>query len=222
LAVTVTGAPTTGAGTVTLTVASGKLTCPNVASRVSQVAKFSEKGFVPSDRLNVTATLRLASSTSPEQVCFRSTVPFRSQSHAIPTAGTAFLSNCSQVSNAPPCVLSSTQVGSNVVVRFVVPGADPTFTIVTPHGREAWASKVGQGATGKRFSAHFATRGGLLPATWKITSGHLPQGCSLDAKTGTITGTPNAKGSYPISIQATDSERPPKKTTPLPVPITIA
>ena len=126
-----------------LTIRSGTLPCPNVAPLIQPVASFTETGFKPTDRLNVTAILPLTSSTSPEEVCFRSVVPFKSQSNpSVATAGTAFLLNCSQVANMAPCVTSSTQVGSNVVVKFVVPGADPDFCIKLRNGRQAWLSRL--------------------------------------------------------------------------------
>jgi large repetitive protein len=221
LAVTVTGAPATASGTVTLTIASGVLTCPRVTPSVRPVANLTDTGFAPTDRLNVTATLPLASSTSAEQVCFHSTVPFKSQSNPITKkAGTALLLNCTQVANVAPCVTSSKQVGSNVVVTFVVPGADPNFTIVPPTGREMWASTLGLGTVGNTYSAHFTTKGGRAPFSWSVASGSLPPGCKINPASGTITGKPTAKGTYTAVIQATDSEKP-RKTARLSVPFTI-
>jgi len=163
LAVEVTGTPAVGTGTVHLNIASGTLVCPKVPATVRPVANLTDTGFAPTDRLTVTATLPLASSTSAEQVCFNSTVPFKSQSS--PTAGTAFLLNCNQVANVAPRVTSSQQVGDNVVVKFVVPGADPTFCIVSPTGREAWASQLGTGTIGTPYDAQVPHEGrkGAVP-----------------------------------------------------------
>ena len=217
LNVNVTGTPRAG-GNVQLKIASGTLKCPQISSDVRPVANLTDTGF---PQLTVTATLPLASSTSPEQVCFQSTVPFRSQSSSTPKAGTAFLSSCSQTANKAPCVQSSKQVGSNAIVRFVVPGGDPKFIIVDPSGREVWLSKYGLGTVGKPFDVQLHTRGGILPATWNIASGPLPNGCTLNPDTGTITGTPTKKGDYPVVVEATDSERPAKHAK-LKVPITIS
>ena len=221
LSLTVAGTPAAGAGTVQLTIAPGKLACPKLVPTVRPVADLTDAGFAPSDRLKVTATVPLFSSSTAEQVCFSSTVPFKSRSN--PTAakaGTAFLLDCSKVANVAPCVMSSKQVGSNVLVQFVVPGGDPTFTIDVPSGRQLWLSQYGTGKVGAAFDARFQTRGGLAPFHWSVASGKLPAGCTLSATTGTITGTPTVKGTYKIVMQAKDSERPQKIAT-LPVPITI-
>jgi len=221
LSVEVTGKPSAATGTVHLSIASGVLHCPKVLGTVRPVANLTDTGFAPTDRLTVTATLPLASSTSAEQVCFKSTVPFKSQSNpTVAKAGTGLLFACAKVANVAPCVTSSQEVGDNVVVKFVVPGADPTFCIVLPTGREAWASHLGTGTVGTAYIAQFQTRGGKAPFDWNL-SGRVPPGCAFDAKTGTITGRPAKKGNYTVVVQATDSEKPPKKTQSLSVPITI-
>jgi hypothetical protein len=221
MSVNVTGTPAVGIGTVSLSIASRTLTCPKVAPSVRPAATLTDTGFAPTDKLNVTATLPLASSTSSEQVCFRSTVPFKSQSNpTVKKAGTALLLNCTQVANVPPCVKSTKQVGSNVVVTFVVPGGDPTFIIVPPTGREMWALTLGRGTVGTTYSAHFTTKGGRAPFSWRVASGRLPPGCTLNPASGTVSGKPTTKGTYTAVIQSTDSEKPRKKAR-LSVPFTI-
>jgi hypothetical protein len=221
LAVTVTGSPKSGTGTIVLNVASGTLPCPKVAPTVAPVADLTDTGFKPTDRLNVTATLPLTSSTSAEQVCFHSTVPFKSQSNpTVAEAGTAFLLNCAQVAYVAPCVLSSQQVGSNVVVKFVVSGGDPTFCIVLATGREAYAQHIGTGTVGTAYTAQFQTKGGKAPFHWSLT-GNLPPGCAFDAIGATIRGTPTTKGKYDVVVHATDSEKPKGKAAKLDIRITI-
>ena len=221
LAVTVTGTPSVGTGSATLTIASGKLACPHVSPLSRPVANLTDTGFKPTDRLDVTATLPLASSTSAEQVCFHSTVPFKSQSSpTVAKAGTAFLLNCGQVANVAPCVTSSQQVGSNVAVRFVVPGGDPTFCIRLATGREAYAQHLGTGTVGTAYTAQFQTEGGIAPFHWNLT-GDLPPGCAFNAISATISGTPTTKGKYDVVVHATDSEKPRGKAATLDIRITI-
>ena len=221
LSATVSGAPSATKGTVKLTIRSGTLPCPNVAPLVQPIASFTETGFKPTDRLNVTAILPLTVSTSAQEVCFRSVVPFKSQSSpSVATAGTAFLLNCTQVANVPPCVTSSTQVGSNVVVKFVVPGADPDFCIKLRNGRQSWISRFGTGHVGKPYAANLNTSGGIAPFTWSVAAGRLPEGCVLNRRSGAITGKPKKKGSYSFTAQAADSEKP-VKTTGVGLKITI-
>jgi len=49
---------------------------------------------------------------------------------------------------------------------------------------------------------------GTPPYTFVLTSGTLPAGLTLQTGTGNITGTPTALGSFPISVQVTDSSTP--------------
>ncbi len=55
--------------------------------------------------------------------------------------------------------------------------------------------------------------GGLAPYHWTITSGTLPPGLSLTTNTGVISGTPTTTGTFPFTVQVTDSEGPPATAT---------
>ena len=55
--------------------------------------------------------------------------------------------------------------------------------------------------------------GGRAPYIWSLTSGTLPPGLSLTPGTGVISGTPTTTGSYPITVQVTDSETTPATAT---------
>ena len=148
-------------------------------------------------------------------------MPFKSQSNpTVAKAGTAFLLNCTQVANQAPCVTSSTHVGTDVIVKFVVPGGDPDFCIKLKNGRQAWLLQHGSAKVGKPYAANLNTSGGAAPYTWTITSGRLPDGCVLNRRSGVITGKPRKKGTYSLVAKATDSERPPKTAT-VPLKITI-
>jgi len=220
LSVTVTGTPKAGSATVNLSITSGKLACPNVAAIVRPIADVHDT-FRPSDRLQVTATYPSASSTAAEQVCFKSTVPFLSTtSPSVAKPGTGLLLACTKVANAAPCITSSKQAGDNLIVTFVIRGGDPEFTLVVPKGKEMWLVHNGLGHVGKQFSASVGFRGGLTPLRWSIASGKLPDGCTINAKTGTISGTPKTKGSYDSVVQALDAEKPAQKAT-IHLPITI-
>jgi len=219
LSVAIDATPTGGTGTVNLDIAAGTLRCPNLAPTRAPVADVTDTKF---KFLTITATHPLTSTDKPSQVCFHSTVPFKSQSTPInATAGTALLLNCTQVANVPPCVRSSKQVGSTVTVTFVIEGGDPLFTIVLPTGREAWASHLGHGKVGAAYSAHFQTKGGKAPFKWNVASGNLPPGCTQNPTTGTITGKPTKAGTYKAEIQAADAENPHMYAR-LPVPFTIS
>jgi hypothetical protein len=220
LKVVVSGTPSNGSATVDLDVGSGTLACPNVPAKPRPIATVRDS-FAPSDRLIIIATLPSAASTAAEQVCFNSTAPFLSgSSPKVPKAGTGFLLACSQVANVAPCVLSSKQVGINVVVKFVIAGGDPRFYIALPKGRQVWLSQYANGKVGTAYSAQLQTSGGIAPIHWSVASGNLPGGCTLNAKTGSITGKPTTKGKFTAVVKATDAERTPQ-TASISVPITI-
>ena len=89
-----------------------------------------------------------------------------------------------------------------------------------PKGRQVWLSRFPPGKVGARYTAQLQSSGGKAPVKWKVLSGKLPDGLTLNATTGAITGIPKAKGNFSIVARATDSETPPKVAQ-MSVPITI-
>ena len=77
------------------------------------------------------------------------------------------------------------------------------------------------GNVGIFYDAQLMATGGTTPYTWTITTGTLPPGLSLTASTGVISGTPTTTGSYPITVQVADSEKP-QVTAMMQFTITIA
>jgi hypothetical protein len=64
------------------------------------------------------------------------------------------------------------------------------------------------GGVNTPYSSTVKASGGATPYTWKITSGSLPTGLSLNATSGNISGTPTATGASSFTIQVTDNESP--------------
>ena len=63
---------------------------------------------------------------------------------------------------------------------------------------------------GVPYSATLAATGGVQPFGWSLTSGTLPDGLTLNATTGTISGTPTAAAAnVPLGFTVTDSATPP-------------
>ena len=63
------------------------------------------------------------------------------------------------------------------------------------------------------YDVQLLATGGQAPYTWSLTSGTLPPGLSLTPGTGVISGTPTTTGSYPITVEVTDSELTPATAT---------
>jgi large repetitive protein len=90
------------------------------------------------------------------------------------------------------------------------PGATQAYTLVV---RQPLALKSPLGSDGRpagevglRLGKTFTATGGSGTYAWSLSSGVLPPGVTLDARRGTLTGTPLRAGSYPFVLTATDSE----------------
>ncbi len=58
------------------------------------------------------------------------------------------------------------------------------------------------------YSVTLAATGGTAPYSWAITQGSLPNGLTLTATTGVISGTPIDVGTSSFTVQVSDSENP--------------
>lgn len=69
------------------------------------------------------------------------------------------------------------------------------------------------GTAGVMYSATLTATGGMAPYNWKITTGTLPAGLSLNATSGAITGTPTTAGTSSFTVQVSDSSSPANSAT---------
>ena len=84
-------------------------------------------------------------------------------------------------------------------------------------------SGLTSGQVGSLYSASLVAMGGVQPYTFSTLSGSLPPGLSLNALTGSISGTPTTSGSYTFTAQVVDSGTPKPNTVTAPgCGITIA
>ena len=72
------------------------------------------------------------------------------------------------------------------------------LTVTTP-------STLPSGSAGVFYSASLTASGGTQPYRWAITSGALPNGVTLAAPTGVISGIPSAAGTFTFSATVTDN-----------------
>jgi len=67
------------------------------------------------------------------------------------------------------------------------------------------ASPFPSGTIGVPYNETVQFDGTAAPVTWAIVGGALPTGLSIDAGSGTISGTPTALGTFTFTVQVTDN-----------------
>jgi hypothetical protein len=84
-----------------------------------------------------------------------------------------------------------------VVSRTPLSGRAAEFVVTTP--------SLARGLTQTAYSAQLSQVGGDAPVVWSLTAGALPDGLALAAD-GTLAGTPEANGIFPITVEASDAD----------------
>jgi len=95
---------------------------------------------------------------------------------------------------------------SNVITR---PSGctDASTTVVSTSPTITSAPPAATAVAGTPYSSTI-TASGMPSATYRVTSGVLPAGLTLDATTGAITGTPTTPGSYTFTVTAANGTTP--------------
>jgi len=84
------------------------------------------------------------------------------------------------------------------------------FITVTQTPISFVTTSLPEATEGSTYSESISVTGGTSPYTWTIVSGSLPDGLTLRASTGVISGTPDegTAGSHTFTIRVTDSSTP--------------
>lgn len=82
------------------------------------------------------------------------------------------------------------------------------------------STSLPDGAVGSPYNATLTASGGTGSYTWSIASGAPPDGISLDATTGILSGTPTSAGQANFTVQVTDTANPPQTPT-LPLSLSV-
>ena len=96
---------------------------------------------------------------------------------------------------------SPTKISASAILSITITA--PTLKVTT--------TSLPGGSIGTAYpSQTLAATGGITPYTWAVTVGALPQGLSLNATTGVISGTPTGTfvGTDTFTVTATDTETP--------------
>jgi hypothetical protein len=87
--------------------------------------------------------------------------------------------------------------GSSSATRALSISVTPALGVVT--------ASLPEGVPGTAYSQSLVATGGAPPYFWTLVSGSLPAGLSLDARNGTIGGTPAAAGNSGFTAQVSDA-----------------
>jgi hypothetical protein len=86
--------------------------------------------------------------------------------------------------------------------------ATATYSLVINAALQITSSTLPADSTGVAYSQTLAATGGLSPYSWTITQGSLPQGLTLNATSGLISGIPTGSGTSTFTAQVSDSQMP--------------
>jgi uncharacterized protein YdaL len=81
-------------------------------------------------------------------------------------------------------------------------------------------SSLPKGVVGRSYNGSLASSGGLGAHTWSVSSGTLPAGLVLNAKTGKITGKPTHTGTTSVTFKVSDGASPADTATKT-IPLTV-
>ncbi len=125
--------------------------------------------------------------------------------------------------NANTGVISGepTATGSSKFTVTVTDSASPanhaskalTISATPPTALTISTSGLPVATASQQYETTLAATGGTQPVTWKLETGTLPTGISLDSETGRISGTPSTAGKAAFTIRATDSAELAQSTT---------
>jgi lysophospholipase L1-like esterase len=104
-------------------------------------------------------------------------------------------------------VSDSSSPAQQVTANLTLTVNEPT---VNPPSQFQVSPPSAPGVAGVYYTGWMGLTGGQYPYTWTVASGALPPGLNLNQ--GYIYGTPTTAGTYPVTIQVTDSSSPSPQT----------
>ena len=125
--------------------------------------------------------------------------------------GTLSSSNTPQTTYTAPAPVATPL---QVTLQVGLAGTSNSKTIaITVNPAPAIATPPPSGTVGVAYQAALGVTGGTAPVTETQLSGTLPAGLAFDPKTGEVTGTPTAAGTFNVVLQAMDTSDVPDTVT---------
>ena len=106
----------------------------------------------------------------------------------------------------PLTITAGNGVGSNATQNFTLTVNSATQSLVVT------TTSLQGGTVNTPYTATLQATGGTIPYTWSISSGVLPSGLTLDASSGTISGTPSVASTFAFTVTVSDSSTPTAQT----------
>jgi hypothetical protein len=131
--------------------------------------------------------------------------------------GTAINGATSSSYTTPSETTSDTGSQFTVVVSNSAGNATSTAATLTVNAGpgaplQIATSLLANAQAGIKFQASLAATGGAPPYQWSIASGAFPPSISLNAASGSLSGTPSQGGQFDFSVQVSDSSSPTPQT----------
>jgi len=108
--------------------------------------------------------------------------------------------------------ITPTQAGS-YTYALTCGGVETGFATLTVIPPSLTTTSLPTAYVGVPYSATLSATGGETPYAWAQASGHLPEGLSMDASTGTISGTSTSAATSNFTVTVTDAETEPLMAT---------
>ena len=126
-------------------------------------------------------------------------------------SGLSLTASTGLISGTPNTAISATPLTFKVTdSSSPVQTATANLTLtIAPAQLKITTTALFTGQVGVAYTQTLATSGGTGAVTWQLTNGTLPNGLTLNASTGLISGTPTAAvNATPLTFKATDSGSP--------------
>ncbi|MEK6657366.1 MAG: putative Ig domain-containing protein, partial [Nitrospirota bacterium] len=101
--------------------------------------------------------------------------------------------------------VSDWAVGPDGAIYYVYQGGSRIVRIAYTQAPVIQTTTLPNGTVGASYNQTLQATGGTQPYIWSLTNGSPPNGLSLNATTGNISGTPTAQGTATFTIQVQDA-----------------